>query len=105
MRWRADVIDGALAGTVPGAGFAIDQTFLALTTVYVLVPSLMIPFSLLAPVRTNRVVNVAAGLLYAVSVVVAAAGESWVYYVLGSAVEVVLLLTVVGVAWRWRDDS
>ena len=30
--WRADVIKGALAGEVPGPGFAIGQTFLALTT-------------------------------------------------------------------------
>ena len=52
--WRADVINGALAGKVPGVGFGIDQTFLTLTTVYILVPSLMVVVSLLAPARVNR---------------------------------------------------
>jgi hypothetical protein len=41
--WRADVINGALDGTVPGTGFEIDQTFLALTTVYILIPALWSP--------------------------------------------------------------
>jgi hypothetical protein len=29
-------------------------------------------------------------------------GETWVYYLLGSAVELVLLVAVVVTAWRWR---
>ena len=36
--WRTDVIQGALAGEVPGAGADINQTFLTLTTLYVLIP-------------------------------------------------------------------
>lgn len=27
--WRADVIDGALDGTVPGGGVQVDESFLA----------------------------------------------------------------------------
>jgi hypothetical protein len=46
---RADVINGALEGTVPGPGFDIGQTFLALTTLYILIPSLMVVISLIAP--------------------------------------------------------
>jgi hypothetical protein len=100
--WRADVIEGALAGEVPGTGFEIDQTFLALTTAYVLVPSLMVVVSILAPARVNRVLNIVVSLLYAVSVVVTVIGETWLYYLLGSAVEVLLLLALARVAWTWR---
>ena len=42
---------GALAGVVPGPGFAIDQAFLVYTTVCILVPSLMVVVTLLAPAR------------------------------------------------------
>jgi hypothetical protein len=28
-------------------------------------------------------------------------GETWAYYILGSVVEVVLLLAIVGIAWFW----
>jgi hypothetical protein len=99
--WRADVINGALAGRVPGAGFEIDQAFLVYTTMYVIVPSLMVVVSLLAPARWNRPANIVTSLVYLASVIVSMVGETWVYYLLGSAVEVVLLLAVARVAWTW----
>ena len=99
--WRADVIKGALNGVVPGAGAAIDQRFLILTTLYILLPSLMISFSLMTPTKFNRPVNIVVSVLYAVSVVASSVGETWAYYVVGSSVEVVLLLAVAGVAWFW----
>jgi len=103
--WRADVIKGALAGQIPGAGFGIDQTFLSLTTVYILVPSLMVVVSLLARARLNRSLNIIVSLLYMASIMAAVVGETWVYYILGSAVEVVLLLAITRVAWTWRGRS
>lgn len=99
--WRADAIHGALDGKVPGSGFTIDQGFLALTTLYILIPSLMVAVSLLAPARINRRANLVAAVAYLLSVVAAAVGESWTYYLLGSAVEVVLLAAIARVAWRW----
>jgi hypothetical protein len=102
--WRADVINGALAGQVPGTGFRIDQTFLVLTTLYILVPSLMVALSLLVPARVNRVLNLTASLLYVASIGVTVIGETWIYYILGSVVEVVLLLAVARVAWTWRPS-
>lgn len=99
--WRADVIEGALAGTVPGPGFRIGQTFLLLTTVYVLVPIAMVVVSLLAPARPNRIANTVISLVLAASVVAAAASETWLYYLLGSAIEVLLLLAIARIAWSW----
>ncbi|MBX7112547.1 MAG: hypothetical protein K1X87_11975 [Dehalococcoidia bacterium] len=99
--WREDVINGALKGEVPGPGFEIGQAFLALTTVYILVPSLMVAVSLLAPARWNRRANVFVSLVYALTVVGSAVGETWAYYFLGSAVEVGLLLLIARTAWRW----
>jgi hypothetical protein len=31
-------------------------------------------------------------------------GETWIYYILGSVVEVGLLLAVTRVAWTWRPS-
>lgn len=99
--WRADVIRGALDKRVPGVDVAIDQTFLVLTTAYVLVPSLMVVVCLVTPVRVNRPVNLVASALYAISVVVSTIGETWAYYLVGSAVEVLLLVAIAAVAWSW----
>jgi hypothetical protein len=100
--FRADVINGALAGTVANTGFEIDQTLLTLMTVYILIPSLMVVMSLLAPAKANRVANIIVSLLYAASIVVTVIGETWAYYVLGSVVEVVLLLAIARVASTWQ---
>ena len=99
--FRADVINGALAGKLSGPGFEIDQTFLILTTIYVLVPILMVIVSLLAPARINRPANIAVSLIFLASIVGSMIGETWIYYQLGSVVEVLLLLVIARVAWTW----
>lgn len=99
--WRADVINGALAGKVPGTGAKISDSFLVYTTIYILIPSLMILFSLTAPAKMNRRVNLIVSLVYGVSVVVSVIGESWIYFIVGSVVEVFLLLAITRVAWTW----
>ena len=98
--WRADVINGALAGTVP-AGVEINQTFLVLTTVYILIPSLMVIVSLLAPARVNRKTNIAVSLIYLASVVASMIGETWIYFILGSVIQAMLLLAIARAAWTW----
>jgi hypothetical protein len=103
--WRADVIQGALAGKTPGPGFEIGQVFLALTTLYIVIPSLMVIMSLLAPARLNRPANIVVSVLYAASVVLSAVGETWIYYLLGSAVEVLLLLAIARLAWTWPKSA
>lgn len=100
--FRADVIDGALSGEVPGPGFEIDQTFLALTTVYILFPCVMVVGSLVIPHRQNRIVNLVLAAVYAITIVGGMVGETWVYYLLGSGVELLLLASIVWVAHRWR---
>lgn len=100
--FRADVINGALAGEMSGPGFEVNQGFLALTTLYILIPSLMVAGSLLLPYRLNRLANLGWAPIYALTIGVGMVGETWVYYLIGSGVELVLLVTIVRVAHRWR---
>jgi hypothetical protein len=96
--YRPDFRAEVEAGTI--AGFTIDQTFLLATTIYVLIPSLMVFGALVLPSRANRIANIVLGSLYALTIVVAAIGE-WGYFVLGSAVEIALLALIVYYAWTW----
>ena len=98
---RADVLEAALDGEVATTGFTVDQTFLTLTLVYVLVPALMVVLSLLLRPRLNRAVNLAVSIVYAVTIVAAAVGETWAYYLVGSVVEVLLLAGIARLAWTW----
>lgn len=102
--FRADMIKGALAGKLPVVGFAINQRFLLLTTIYIVIPSLMVVVALVAPARINRTSNIVIGALYIASIV-AGMGDPWKYYVLGSAVEVALLIAIIRVSVKWPRNG
>ena len=100
--YRADVRDALEDGKV--SIFDVGQPFLLGTTIYVLVPSLMIYLTLVLPRRVNRVASMVVAIVYAITIASGAIGE-WNYYVLGSAVEVVLLALVIHHAWTWRAPA
>ena len=103
--FRADILDAALDGKVATMGITVDQVFLAFTTVYILIPTLMVVLSLVLRPRVNRIVNIVVALVYAVSIIASCIGEAWVYYLLGSAVEVALLAAIVYHAWTWPKET
>jgi glucose-6-phosphate-specific signal transduction histidine kinase len=71
--------------------FDIGQPFLFFTTLYVIIPAVMIYLTLVMPRRINRIVNmVLAWPSMRFTILGGAVGE-WNYYVLGSLVEAVLL--------------
>src|ERR671924_2237863 len=92
--FRADLEAGEISG------FTINQSFLLGTTVYVLIPSLMVFVALILRPRVNRIANIALGIVYALTIIAGAIGE-WSYYILGSALEVALLATIAYYAWTW----
>jgi|SRR5450631_305919 hypothetical protein len=98
---RADILRAALDGKMAATGITLDQMFLVFTTVYILIPTLMVFLALVLRPRVNRIVNIVVALFYAVSIIALCIGEGWVYYLLGSAVEVVLLVAIVRTAWTW----
>ena len=95
---RADFVQDVLAGTV--AGFDADQTFLALTTLYIVIPSLMVFLTLVLPAKINRWANIVLASVYILTIAAGTVGETWIYYLFGSAVEVILLVAVVLYAWK-----
>ena len=99
--FRADILEAALDGKVATMGITVDQVFLVFTDVYILIPTLMVVLSLVLRPRVNRIVNIVVALVYAVSIIATCIGEGWVYYLLGSAVEIVLLAAIVRTAWTW----
>lgn len=96
--YRPDVRADIEAGLI--GGFTINQSFLVITTIYVLIPSLMVFATLVLRPRVSRIVNIAMGGLYALTIAAGAIGE-WGYYILGSAIEVALLAAIAYYAWTW----
>lgn len=104
--YRADVLEAALDGTISGMSFEVNQVFLLGTLGYILVPTLMVTLSLVLRPRLNRIVSMVVALLYSLTIIASCIGESWGYYLAGSAVEVVLLAAIIRTAWEWAfSDS
>lgn len=95
--FRADLAGGKVGG------FAVDQTFLLATTAFVVIPSLMVFLTLVLPPRIDRMASLALSGMYALMIISGAVGE-WNYYLLGSAIEVVLLAGVGYYAWTWPRE-
>lgn len=96
--YRPDVRRDLDAGQI--GGIAVEQGFLVAITLYVVIPSLMVFGALLLRPRVNRIANIALSGLLAATIIGAAIGE-WGYYLIGSAVEVALLASIVYYAWTW----
>lgn len=92
--FRAEVEAGELGP------FTINQWSLLGTTVYVVIPALMVFGALVLRPRVNRIANITLSIIYALTIIGGAIGE-WHYYVLGSAIEVALLATIAYYAWTW----
>jgi hypothetical protein len=93
-KFRAELEAGEVGG------FTVNQGFLLGTTLYIVIPSLMVFGALVLRPEVNRIANIVLGVLYALSIVAGAVGE-WSYYVLASAIEVALLAGVVYYAATW----
>jgi hypothetical protein len=99
--FRADVLNAAIEGEVGSTGLEVSQVILTATLIYVLPPILMVVLSLVLAPRANRITNIAVSLLYTATVLGSCIGETWVYYLIGSGVEALLLLVIARTAWKW----
>lgn len=85
-------------GEIPPLGPATDRVMLFVSTMMI-IPSLMIFLSAALPARINRIVNLAAGLLY--SAIIAITMWSSAHFIFYGVVEIILTLLVVYHAWTW----
>jgi hypothetical protein len=100
--YRPDVRADLEAGEI--GGFTVNQSFLLGTTIYVVIPSLMVFCALILRPRDNRIANLALSIMYALTIIAGAIGE-WNYYILGSAIEVAVLAAIVYYAWTWPRET
>ena len=91
-------IEEVIGGEI--SGIEITQVFLFVVSLYIAIASAMIFLSIVLPPNLNRWTNVVLPILYVVSIVASAVGESAYFWFL-SIVESALLLLIVRYAWTW----
>jgi len=90
-----------LEGEVGHTGLEINQVFLLTVILLMIIPSLMIFLSLVLRAKVNRLINIIAAIFKIVVVAAAMIGETWIYYIFASIVELILLSLIVWYAWKW----
>lgn len=88
---------GPLGDATPGTLVGVSAMMAA--------PALMVSLSLLLPERVARWANIILGLAYAVIMILTILPGAEPFYLFLAAIEIVVSLTIVGIAWRWRAVS
>ena len=91
-------IEEVIGGEI--SGIEITQVFLFVVSLYVAIASAMIFLSLVLAPKVNRWTNLVLPILYVVSILASAIGESAYFWFLSIA-ESALLLLIVRYAWTW----
>jgi heme/copper-type cytochrome/quinol oxidase subunit 4 len=99
------VMEKIIEGEAAHTGIQITQVFLLAVIIFMMLPSLMIFLSLALKAKANRWTNIIVGIFNIVVVVGVLIGGSWVYYILASIVDVVLLSLIVWYAWKWPQQE
>lgn len=97
--YKPGIIEGIMAGKV--YIFPISQIFLFLTTLYIVIPSIMVFLSLVLKPNVNRWINIIVSIIYFVTMVGACVGETWAFYIFGTIIESLLLFLIIWYAWKW----
>ena len=80
----------------------VSQTTLLVAAAIVIVPALMTFLTLVVKATVARWANIVLGAVYTLVNITNLIGETWAYYLLFGAAEVVLSVLIVWYAWRWR---
>ena len=96
--FRQDQVEKVLSGEI-----ALNQVSLFFAALLMAIPIFMIFLSLALPAKVNRWVNIIAGIVYAVVLVLVnlSPGETWAYYAFYEILEAVFIALIVWHAWKW----
>lgn len=101
--YKPGAIQGILAGKV--WEFEISQAWAIGALVLMMIPSVMIVLSLVMKAVVNRWVNIIVAIAYVAVGVGSSIGETWVFFIVGHAVGIVLLLFIIWIAARWPQEK
>jgi hypothetical protein len=101
--YRPGQLEHMIAGKM--GPFLTTQGSLLSAMLLMTIPTLLVFLSLALPAKANRWTNIIVGVLYIVVAIPNVIGESWAFFLFGNAVQVVLLLLIVGYAWKWPKQQ
>lgn len=101
--YKPGTIEDILVGKV--WELEITQIWALTALILMTIPSVMIFLSLILKPIVNRWANIIVAIFYIIVSAANPIGESWVFILFGSIVEVVLLSLIVWYAWKWPKQE
>jgi hypothetical protein len=101
--FRTGLIEEVIGGEISGT--EITQVFLFGVSVYIAIASAIVFLWLVLKPTVNRWINIVLPILYIVSIVVSAVGETWAYYYLLSIGESALMVLIIWYVWTWPTQE
>jgi len=96
------VLNELMTGTV--GGMQLTQDFLLGASVLMEIPIIMVLISRFSKYKINRILNIIAGLIMAaVQIWSLFVGETAIYYIFFSVIEIATCLFIVRYAWKWKE--
>ncbi len=92
-------LDSMLQGEGPFG--PVGQADLAVTSIIMAIPSLMVFLSIALPARLSRLLNIVFGTLFTLMMALLTYMAGWYFYKFFAAVETILTALVVWHAWHW----
>ena len=85
--------------------FPATQGSLLTASILMIIPALMVFLSLALNAKANRNVNILFGALYTLVNISNLIGETWMYYLLFGAVEIICTALIIWLAWKWPNNN
>ena len=101
--FRPGVLGEMAAGRM--GPFPVTQGSLLAAAILMLIPAVMVALSITLKPQVNRWTNIVLGVLYTLVNISNGIGESWAYYLLAVAAEIVLTCLITWFAWKWTNPE
>jgi hypothetical protein len=101
--FRPGQLDEIMAGKM--GPLEVSQATLLVASLVVIIPALMIFFSVALGAKLNRRINIIAGILFTLVNIGNLIGEGWAYYILFGILEILTTLLIIRYAFRWPADK
>lgn len=85
--------------------FPATQGSLLTAAIMMIFPAVMVFLSLTLKSKFNYWANIVMGVLYMLVSISNLIGETWIYYLLFGAVEIVCALLIISLAWKWPKQK
>jgi len=99
----ADILSFITPGFFEASAMQVSQSLLIVYAILLEIPIIMIIMSRVLKRGVNRWANIVASIITMVFVVVG--GSTYLHYIFFTTIEVVLMLLIIWLAWKWQNNQ